>query len=111
MLNKIKTEIEKMHELMNEHSHYGATDTEPDWQWQNCLRLAVNGNFDFQKVVPQHAEGWELFSSMPGVHAVADELSNQATEVVDLIRQCSMEELAELRVHLEVEGFCWRVDL
>lgn len=106
MLSKIKTEIEKMHELMNKHADYGATDTEPDCMWQATLARAVNGDFDN---VPQFPEGWELFSGMAGVDAVADELTNQATDVVELIRQCPMGEMAALREHLE--DFCWRVEL
>lgn len=89
---RLKTKIEEFHRVMESRSRFGAYDTEPRWQFKNSIRKALKG----KQSVPKDARGWELFTDMPGVEAVASELTETCHFIVDDILASSISERKEL---------------
>jgi hypothetical protein len=88
--------------VQGKYSKFGATDTEPDWHFQDALRHAYQG----VRKVPVDGN-WELFSSVPGSRAAAKELTKFTEEAVAAILQGSREKFSveDARDHI------WRVNL
>ena len=108
-VDEIKKKVEEFQSLQSKWSGRGAYDTEPDWQFQNVIRKAIQG----EKKIPQTPNGWELYSyndeeNMLSTPA-ANELAEKAGEVADFILALPLGESKEVIEYLK--DYCWRVDI
>jgi len=102
-LNKLKKEIDGMEKLMVKHSDFGASDTEPDGQFQWLLVKFFKG----EDVTPTR-EGWELYSSMTGWGRVADSLTNKVLRIREFMNELPRTANQELEKFLR--SYIWRID-
>lgn len=94
--------------LSTKHAKFGASDTEPDWQFQNSIRCALNG----KNSVPQSPNAWEIFTFdgyKNGSEKAAKELTKFTQKVVDQILATPTGEIADLK--REFQEHLWRVDV
>ena len=83
----------EMDELQISLSDFGASDTEPDWHYQDAVRNAINGKaFGYLS-----AKQWELFSDMSGANRAAQKMNKATRKVVDLILWAPLKEQDEIR--------------
>lgn len=85
----------------------GATDTEPDYEWQRALKVAV---IDGLKSIPSTGREWNLLTvSYPAdeIAAAAKTLHDKAEEVVDFVLDTKLREVNELRNY--INDYAWRV--
>jgi hypothetical protein len=66
-------------DVQKKYQHYGAYDTEPDWEFQWIVRQLREGK---DPIIPQNAADWQLFSDMEGNELVAQALAEAAERVV-----------------------------
>jgi hypothetical protein len=71
--------IAKVFEEMDEHSAYGASDTEPRAVFAQILSEQLAG---LDPYIPTTAEGWQLYSDMRGSACVAGKLAGAAASAV-----------------------------
>jgi len=102
-IDKVEKEIDGMEKLMVKHSGFGASDTEPDGQFQWLLVRFFKG----AEVNPTR-EGWELYSSKAGWGKVADSLTKKALRVRDAINAVPRTLNQELEKKLR--NYTWRID-
>lgn len=102
-LEQIQTGIRKFESLQTTFSPQGAADTEPDAIFQCLLKQAVTGA---DVVVPKTKRGWELYTSVADSSRAAEEMHKCASEIVRLIQECPVKELAELQEY--IDQYCWR---
>ena len=89
---ELKTKIEEFHEIMSEYSNFGATDTEPRWQFKNSIRKALIG----ERSVPSSARGWELYTNMEEAESASGVLTKECADLVDDILSSSIRDMDEL---------------
>ena len=71
--------VRKFEAVCERYSRFGAADTEPDMEFQYLIRQLSEGE---EPKVPDTAEGWQLFSDMPGAQGVARRLAVEARRVI-----------------------------
>lgn len=91
--------------VQRKHAKLGAGDTEPEYQFHNALRHAVQG----RRQVPVTAGQWELFDEQPGAEGAARELRRACERAVDVVLEARLADRPELIRFLR--GYCWRVVL
>jgi hypothetical protein len=98
---QLRAKIKEMDKLMSDVG-FGATDTEPQAEWQFALvQAAARGHIK----VPQTANGWQIYSSQAGSERAAHKLTEKATEICKWICEHNTDgSLNEL-----VKGECWRI--
>lgn len=94
----IKEAVKNFENTQRKFSSFGASDTEPDGIFQSLLRRAAN---DKEYKIPYTADGWELYSDVPGAEDAAKELGDAAKQCVDLIVDAG-------KVVSFVKSYCWR---
>jgi hypothetical protein len=102
-LEKVKSSIKQFEQIQNKHRSYGAMDTEPDGIFQGILVRAVKGD---NCRIPSEANFWELYSDMEGVSAASSEMSFAAKDAVEVIHNCPVRDLKEVKTYLK--DYCWR---
>jgi hypothetical protein len=90
--------------VQQECSSLGATDTEPDWQFENAVRIALR---DDKVAVPTTADGWELFTTQAGAEAAARKLHDACRPICELVQL----HRGRSQFFDHVKGKLWRVDV
>jgi hypothetical protein len=90
----IDMEHQKMGKLQRRFSKYGASDTEPDWHYQNAIVRAIDVGGYFNNLT---ASEWELYIE-PGVEKAVDALNNHTANMVKFILDTPISELKSLRM-------------
>lgn len=89
-------------------AEFGASDTEPDWVWQDYVAKAM-GLREGAPHLPQDAEEWEIYTDLDGSDAAARRLSQALVELTGGLKGLLAEDppsvLQALREKL------WRLDL
>lgn len=78
-LADVKKAIEKMHLLMNRNSHLGAADTEPDAEFQSCIRNYIGSH------TVRLPKRWHLFSAVEGAAQIEKQMNACMLEVLTAI--------------------------
>ncbi len=99
---EIKKAIADFGKLQRQLSKFGATDTEPDGEFQVALVRAFNGK---SPRVPQDVEQWELYSTAP--ESAAKQLTSATQILVNMIKGVKTQNRPRLQKYLK--SFCWRV--
>jgi hypothetical protein len=103
-VTRLEAAVENFKCRQNKYCHLGASDTEPDCEFQACIARTWQGR---EPRVPDGAEEWQLYSDMAGAKAAARSLSAATRRVVKAIQSAPMSKRGELREFLA--GFMWRV--
>ena len=104
MLEEIQEEIGKFNKLQTELGEYGASDTEPDYVFQDCLIQALKGRSTSD--IPTSASDWHLFKR-PGVGAAVKQLSGKAKRICSLILKTTLAEQDTVKAY--IKDYCWRI--
>lgn len=87
---------------------FGAGDTEPDWVWQDHVARSLGLRKGAARL-PQGADEWEVYSTMPGAEDAAFRLSCALQELTQGLRQLLADDPPTV---LEaVRGKLWRLNL
>ena len=101
-LERVAQSVTKMEEVMQKYSGFGASDTEPDWQFQNLLARVVQGK---EYKIPQ-GEEWELYTATMSCKRAANALTSQAARVVKAVEAVAVKNYPELKEY--ATDVCWR---
>lgn len=106
---RIVTGLEKLigafEQAQSKYRRFGAGDTEPDGVFHRCLvRAFKGGTFE----VPTTAQGWELYSDMPGAGVAARALAARTKKCVEFIQSVPL--ACSDAVRRWLEEYCWRCD-
>lgn len=102
-LEKLKKLIKAFETRQEKYADLGATDTEPDWQFQNVLRTTILGGV---AKMPETARDWELYSREAGAGRAARSLTAAAKKVVEHIRSVPLRNIEPVTTYLR--DYCWR---
>jgi len=101
----IKKKFEDFEKAQYELREFGASDSEPDWVFQDIIRQIIKGD---KAEIPASANDWQIFSNMKGSNRAAKILSSKTEALVKAIQNVTVAELQEVREYLK--GQCHRVD-
>ena len=101
MLEQIKKLINEFEAIQSKYAKYGAYDSEPDGVFQCLLKKAL---YHHDVTIPETGEEWELYTSSMDCEAVAKELHDKASEVV----QAVIEGMNDEYVNKFILDYCWR---
>jgi len=92
-----------MQALMSELSKYGANDSEPDGVFQYAMLKAAR---DGEKVIPESADGWQLYTASMKCGTAGRRLSAKCRKVVNYILNCKVADARYVQEYLK--DYCWR---
>jgi len=105
-LREIKNKIKSFEELQDS-VYGGASDTEPDGEFQLALCHAAHGKLK----VPQSADDWQLISynaeHLRKSTPAAKKLTKACIEISEMIMDVSIRESKEVIEYLK--DYCWRI--
>ena len=78
---------------MSKYQEFGATDTEPRFNFKNALFCKIVKQVD---KIPQDAGDWELYSSMTGVGTAAKSMTARLTTLINSIPKTPYDEVQEV---------------
>lgn len=90
---KLLEKCKGFEDLMNKHSKFGASDSEPRYHFRNALYCKIHKE---ENKIPQDAGSWELSSSMKGSDLVAEELSEALKSIIESIENSPYKEVKEV---------------
>lgn len=103
-IQKLTEARENFERVQRSLSKYGASDTEPDWVFQDQIRSAIRG----EKYQPLSADGWQLYTVSRRCDGTAKRLNVATQKVVNIIATAPMGERKDIEAW--VRQFCWRLD-
>lgn len=96
----VKSKIQAFLKLMNEHSDFGAQDSEPQAVFYNLIGDSFTGK-DFPEDFDSNK--WQLYSSMEGCDEVANELTAKYRQLHDEIQEAPHKEIVEASNYFGIE--------
>ena len=103
-LETLKALHKQMDQLQTKLSNWGASDTEPDYHYQNAVRNAFSGK-EFE---PLTCRQWEMFDK-PGFENAVRLMNSLTQKIVNYIRSTPLSEIGELKKWAQQN--LWRVDI
>ena len=104
-VEKLEAAWKEFETLTAETAEFGAADTEPDGEFQHCIRQHYLRR-PYQ--IPVTPDDWQIFE-MAGAKAVARRMTGKLRKVLKAIDNFKPEEHAALRECLD--GMLWRVSI
>lgn len=103
-VDKLKAAVKAFEAEQSKYAEFGASDTEPDWVFQNALARAINGE---EATMPTSPRDWQLFADVKGCGRAARALTAACRKAVKLIIGGKVKDSAAVRAYLL--DYCWRV--
>lgn len=101
-MKELKKAIQKFEDLQFKYKHLGASDTEPDYQFQytlaNSLELYNNAHINYSSF------DWNLFNGFDDVELAAQEMTDATNDIIDIIKS----DRESYRDYL-IDNILWRI--
>lgn len=92
-LEKTQQALEDYQKVSISLQNFGSTDSEPRWVAQDCIKDIMAGR---RPVIPNTANGWQLYCSMEGSEDAAERLHQAMQKCEDAINNVRLRYRNEL---------------